>query len=58
MEKERSVLQAQWLETDFLGYLEEWEKAVAARESFTESESEKNTLLNTKTVTGLKLTGN
>ena len=46
----------QWLETEFLGYLEQWEKAVTGREGFTECEK-KTMLLSAETVTGLKLTG-
>ena len=46
----------QWLETDFLGYLEEWQKTVEERKGFTASEK-KTMLLSDETATGLKLTG-
>jgi len=46
----------QWLETDFLEYLEEWQKTVEQRKGFTASEK-KTMLLSDETATGLKLTG-
>ena len=46
----------QWLETDFIKYLEQWETAVAEREGFTDAEK-KTMLLSMETSTGLKLTG-
>ena len=46
----------QWLETDFLGYLEQWEQAVKQRDGFTVCEK-KTMLLSVETAAGLKLTG-
>ena len=46
----------QWLETDFLKYLEQWETVVVEREGFTDAEK-KTMLLSMETSTGLKLTG-
>ena len=46
----------QWLEEDFLGYLEEWEKSVAARKGFSKTEKNKM-LLSDATRSGLKFTG-
>lgn len=45
----------QWLETEFLQYLEDWETAVANREGFTDAEK-KSMLLSVETSRGLKLT--
>ena len=45
----------QWLETEFLGYLKKWEKAVEEREGYTAHEK-KNMLLSSETVAGFKLT--
>lgn len=45
----------QWLETDFLWYLEEWETAVQNREGVT-SANKKAMLLSMETLTGLKIT--
>ena len=41
---------------DFLGYLEQWERAVEEREGFTVGEK-KTMLLSAETAVGLKLTG-
>ena len=46
----------QWLETEFLQYLEEWETAVQNREGMTAAQR-KSMLLSVETLTGLKLTG-
>lgn len=46
----------QWLETEFLQYLEDWETAVANREGFSVAEK-KSMLLSEETSRGLKLTG-
>lgn len=46
----------QWLETDFLHYLEEWESTVACRQNFTAAEK-KMMLLSDETRLGLKVTG-
>ena len=46
----------QWLEKDFLGYLDEWEASVRAREGFTKAEK-KSMTLSKETLEGLRLTG-
>ena len=46
----------QWLEKDFLGYLDEWDKAVSEREGFT-PEEEKRMTLSQETLEGLRMTG-
>ena len=46
----------QWLETDFLGYLEEWDSSVHNRPGFTPAEMKKMQLSN-ETLAGLKVTG-
>lgn len=46
----------QWLESDFLQYLEEWESSVAARPNFTAAEK-KMMLLSDETRRGLRITG-
>ena len=43
-----------WLETDFLGYLEQWEQAVKCRDGFTPCEK-KTMLLSVETAAALKL---
>ena len=45
-----------WLQDAFLGYLEEWEKSVAARKGFNKTAKNKM-LLSDATKTGLKFTG-
>lgn len=50
------IIILQWLETEFLPYLEQWERTVAEREGYTDAEK-KNMLLSVETSTGLKLTG-
>ena len=45
----------QWLQKEFLQYLEEWETAVQNREGVIAAEK-KSTLLSDETLTGLKLT--
>ena len=50
------LLFSQWLETEFLQYLEEWESAVQNREGVTPAQR-KSMLLSVETLTGLKLTG-
>lgn len=44
------------METEFLGYLNQWEQAVAQRQGFSDAEK-KNMLLSAETSSGLKLTG-
>ena len=46
----------QWLEKDFLGYLDKWEASVRAREGFTRAEKTSMTL-SKETLEGLRLTG-
>ncbi len=46
----------QWLESDFLQYLKEWELCVACRPNFTAAEKKKM-LLSDETRLGLKVTG-
>ena len=46
----------QWLEEDFLLYLECWEKSVQARKEFSKSAKNKM-LLSAETRAGLKFTG-
>lgn len=46
----------QWLEKDFLGYLDEWEASVHVREGFTRAEKALMTL-SKETLEGLRLTG-
>ena len=48
-------LHLQWLEKDFLGYLDEWEASVRAREGFTWAEKTSMTL-SKETLEGLRLT--
>ena len=50
------MLFCQWLETEFLRYLEEWESAVQNREGVTPAQR-KSMLISVETLTGLKLTG-
>ena len=51
-----SVNFAQWLEKDFLGYLQKWEDMVKSRPGFSPSEKEKM-LLTRETRVGIKITG-
>lgn len=44
----------QFLENEFLTYLDDWEKSVSNRESFTDSE--KKMLLSQETLLGLRVT--
>ena len=44
----------QFLKVEVLGYLEKWEKAVAARKGF--QDNEKNMLLSLETSNGMKIT--
>ena len=46
----------QWLERDFLGYLDHWEESVWAREGFTPGEKAMM-LLSRETREGLRMTG-
>ena len=46
----------QWLERDFLGYLDEWHASVQSRSGFTLAERKKMELSD-ETLSGLKLTG-
>ena len=47
---------SQWLEKDFLGYLDEWEASVRVREGFTRADKTSMTL-SKETLEGLRLTG-
>ena len=47
----------QWLEEEFLGYMEKWEQSVAARPGFSQTDKNKM-MLSEATKTGLKFTGN
>ena len=46
----------QWLEEEFLPYLDQWEKSVEAREGFTKTQK-KQMLLSSETRLGLRMTG-
>ena len=46
----------QWLEEEFLPYLDQWEKSVEAREGFTKTQK-KQMLLSSETRLGLWMTG-
>ena len=46
----------QWLETDFLGYLNEWDRSVNGRTGFTAAE-QKRMRLSDETLEGLRVTG-
>ena len=46
----------QWLERDFLDYLNEWQSSVAARDGFTSAEKAMMTL-SRETLEGLRVTG-
>ena len=46
----------QWLEEGFLGYLDDWEKAVKERKGFTDEEK-KRMMLSQETLEGLRMTG-
>ena len=49
-------LYTQWLQEEFLSYLDEWEQSVRQRDGF--SASEKNKMqLSPETILGLRLTG-
>lgn len=45
-----------WLETDFLGYLDEWDSSIEGRSGFTEAEKKKMHLSD-ETLNGLRMTG-
>ena len=47
----------QWLETEFLGYLNEWDSSVQRRTGFTAAER-KRMRLSDETLEGLRVTGN
>lgn len=51
------ILIIKWLETDFLGYLDEWEISVQGRKGFTAAERKKMRLSD-ETLEGLRITGN
>ena len=51
-----TLMLLQWLEKDFLGYLDEWEASVSAREGFTRAEKA-SMILSKETLEGLRLTG-
>lgn len=46
----------QWLETEFLGYLNEWDRSVNGRTGFTVAE-QKRMRLSDETLEGLRVTG-
>ena len=46
----------QWLKKDFLGYLDQWEKSVQARDGF-KAGQKKMMLLSDETLTGIHITG-
>ena len=50
------MLLLQWLEEEFLGYLDEWEASVQQRPGFTRAEKKMMTLSG-ETLEGLKITG-
>ena len=49
------IFMLQFLKEEVLGYLEKWEKAVAARKGFQDNEK-KNMLLSMETSNGMKIT--
>ena len=51
-----STVTFQWLEKDFLGYLDDWEKSVKERNGFTDEEKKRMTL-SQETLDGLRMTG-
>lgn len=51
-----ALLVLQWLEEDFLGYLNEWEASVNAREGISDAEKA-SMLLSQETLEGLHITG-
>ena len=46
----------QWLEKDFLPYLDEWEKSVKERDGYNDTQK-KRMLLSEQTILGLRMTG-
>ena len=52
-----TLLLMQWLETDFLGYLKEWEDSVNARTDVPDAQKPMM-LLSRETIEGLHITGN
>ena len=51
------ITMLQWLENDFLNYLNEWEKSVKQRKGFTPAQRTLM-LLSPETLEGLRMTGN
>ena len=51
------VYKSQWLEKDFLAYLDEWQTSVASRTELTASAKNK-LCLSLETLEGLRITGN
>lgn len=51
-----NILWVQWLENDFVGYLQKWQQSVDQREGFNKEEKKKMTL-STDTLKGIKMTG-
>ena len=47
----------QWLENEFLPYLDRWEKSVIDRQGFSD-QAKKRMMLSTETLLGLRVTGN
>ena len=50
------LLTVQWLEEEFIPYLDAWEKSVEAREGFTKTQK-KLMMLSPETSKGLRITG-
>jgi hypothetical protein len=46
----------QWLEAEFLPYLDSWEKSVASRKEFSDSQ-QKMMLLSRETLEGIRISG-
>lgn len=47
----------QWLEDNFLGYLQEWEDSVESRNSKEDDKDNSTMLLSRETIEGLRITG-
>lgn len=50
------IIMLQWLENDFLNYLDEWEQSVKQRKGFTPAQRTMM-LLSPETLEGLRMTG-
>ena len=53
---DKDIIFPQWLEEDFLVYLDEWEASVAARPHFTDAQK-KQMILSTETLLGIRRSG-